>query len=40
MSSQVMVLLDSETPEPMDVYNFFIDKSDSQDEFVTQELNS
>ena len=36
MSSQVMVLLDSETPEPLDAYNFLIDKSDSQDEFVTR----
>ena len=40
MSSQVMALLDLETPEPMDAYHSFIDKSDSQDEFAAQELNS
>ena len=38
MSIQVMALLDSETPEAMDAYHSFIDKSDSQDEFAS--LNS
>ena len=40
MSSQVMAFLDPETPELMDAYHSFIDKSNSQDEFVAQELNS
>ena len=40
MSSQVMALLDPETPEPMKAYHSFIDKSNSQDKFVAQELNS
>ena len=40
MSIQVMALLDSETPEAMGAYHSFIDKSDSQDEFASQELNS
>ena len=40
MSSQVMALSDLETPEAMDAYHSFIDKSDSQDEFATQDLNS
>ena len=35
-----MALLDLETPELMDAYHSFIDKSDSQDEFAAQELNS
>ena len=34
MSSQVMTLLDPGTPEPMDAYHCFIDKTDSQDEFA------
>ena len=40
MSGQVMALLDPETPKPMDAYHSFIDKSDSQAKFATQELNS
>ena len=40
MSSQVMALLDPKTPDPMDAYCSFINKSDSQDEFTAQELNS
>ena len=40
MSIQVMALLDSETPEAMGAYYSFIDKSESQDEFASQELNS
>ena len=40
MSSQVMGLLDTETSGAMDAYHSFIDKSDSQDEFAPQELNS
>ena len=40
MSSQVMAFLDPETPELMDAYHSFIDKSNGQDEFVAQELNS
>ena len=40
MSSQVIALSDLETPKAMDAYHSFIDKSDSQDEFATQDLNS
>ena len=40
MPIQVMALLDSETPEAMGAYHSFIDKSESQDEFTSQELNS
>ena len=40
MSSQVMALLDPETPEPMDAHHCIIDKSDNQDELAAQELNS
>ena len=40
MSSEVMALLDHETPKLMDAYHSFIDKSNSQDQFVAHELNS
>ena len=40
MSCQVIALLDPETPELMDAYYSFIDKSNNQNEFTAQELNS
>ena len=40
MSSHVMDLSNPETLEPMDAYHSFNNKTNSQDEFAAQELNS